>query len=323
MCIDILGVARIRPSGGEPIELPPARGAVLIRLLLAEAQEVPQQRLRQLLPNDGGEQAVQKHVSDLRAQLKRYGVQVPPMKRHAGTYHLPLDGIAVDAFQFRDGVAGLADPPAGDEIDALLKLWRGNPRAVHPNVPSRLWRNVFDARDRLLSVVAGSAATRLTPGQWWRFADLFPADEKVDQVTSLLAPEKDRTADPVPRLLIVEDRIGDDLRDRLAPYACTVITSSKCWFAFLATTGGKLDFAVALVDLHLNEESDDYGGLDVLAYLRDHVPRIPTVLLTAYTTPGIVDDMKEKYRIDLIVHKDPSGSVADVREAVSRLLRLR
>ncbi|MBT2234422.1 hypothetical protein [Nonomuraea sp. NEAU-A123] len=319
--IDILGKARMRSPANDVVEVSPAPAAVLVRLLLADGRPVPGELLRDVLTGGGSDQAVQTHMSYLRRQLRAWTVPIPGQERQTRTYQFLLDGVQVDAFLFRDAADQLGERPQPKEIDQLLELWRGDPRTVHPTVPERLWRSVFQARDRLLDAVGRLALSQPPPSGWSRFADLFPGDRKVAQTDQLLAADEPRSATAEQRLLIVEDRIGPYLCDRLAPYACTLIKSSRCWQRFLQTTSGALDFNAALVDLHLNDDNDDYGGLDVLAYLRDHAPHVPAALLTAYMKPGIVEDLKEEYRIALIVHKDPSGSLADVRSAVSRLLR--
>lgn len=316
--VDILGEARLRSPEGGVTGLTVTQASVLTRLLLAHGQPIHEQWLRDVLPRQGSNGAVEKHVSDIRRLLEPFGVLVPHKRPGLGQYRLPLDGIVVDALAFQEEVAGLIGQIVPEQADQLLAMWRGDPRVLYTRIPSRLWGEVFRARDQLVGAIMLAGGM---PKGWTRFADLFPEDPRVQRVTGMrLITHAPTEIAADERLLIVEDRIGEYLCSRLAPYDCQLVRSLGEWRGLLREKSGGLDFDAAIIDLHLNEENDDFGGLDVLEYLRDNT-KIPAALLTAHIMPGIVEDMKEEYRIALIIHKDPSGSVADIRNAVSRLLR--
>ena len=294
------------------------QASVLTRLLLAHGQPVYEQWLRDVLPRQGSNSAVEKHVSDVRRLLEPFGVSVPHKRPGLGQYQLPLNGIVVDAFAFQEKVAELIGQITPEQADRLLAMWRGDPRMLYRRIPSRLWSELFRARDQLVEAIT---LVGDMPTGWACFADLFPEDPRVQRISgTCLTTHAPTEIVANERLLIVEDRIGGYLCKRLAPYDCQLVRSLGEWRGLLRENSGVLDFDAAIVDLHLNEENDDFGGLDVLEYLRDHT-EIPTALMTAHIMPGIVEDMKKEYRIALIVHKNPSGSVADIRNAVSRLLR--
>jgi CheY-like chemotaxis protein len=317
--VDILGEIRLRSFVGEEAPLTPTQAAVLARLVLARGSVVHERLLRDLLPQQGGDSAVEKHVSGVRALLRPMGVTVPD--KRPGGYLVLVDGMVVDAYEFQGQLAELSGEYTAQRAAELLAMWRNDPRSLYPRLPAPAWREVFQARDELLAMIAREATV---PPGWARFAELFPDDPAVQDVAKLLrdAPAGAKTS-AAERLLIVEDRIGDRLCSRLTPYECLLVRSLAEWRRLLREKGRNLDFDAAIVDLHLTEHDDDCGGLDVLEYLRDNHPEIPAILLTAHIKPGIVEDMKEKYRIALIIHKDESGSIADIRNAVTRVLRQR
>jgi hypothetical protein len=261
---------RLRFADGTPDRTvtQPKVAALLVRLALARDMRVSSTELLQA-QRTPSKDALERAFSDLR----EYGVPVPHRGR-GPLYVLELSRNQVDALHFVDGVGALADTAPAEDIDPLLAMWRADPRDLHQGVPPGLWRPVSDALDRLVCAVEELRERTRELRHLLAFAQVFPTDGRLTAIGG--PPVRKR------RLLIVEDQIGDVFVDHLGDFDCVLVQSLKYFWGLVAA--GPLEFDCALVDQHLNDRMNDYGGKTVCEYLRDNTT-IPTIYMSVSKLP--------------------------------------
>lgn len=120
------------------------------------------------------------------------------------------------------------------------------------------------------------------------------------------------------RVLIVEDQIGTELADQLAPYKCTVVAN----YAAFRELSNVMDFDLALVDLHLSNDIADLSGEAVIRTLRARKVQYPIVLMTANPwTDHDITAYGNKHGVSVITKGPPgSGRVGAVIDKVQLLV---
>jgi hypothetical protein len=358
--IEILGPVRVLAPGRPPREISGVPGSVLARLALARGRPVPEHHFFELLRSDVQEhdkkekkKRVSDHVADVRAALAECGIAMPRQRRGGQSYELPVAGHSVDAEEFREQVEALrsAEPVDPVLLTRLFDMWRENPAGCF-DVDTYLWKPVRQARDDLIAFVREHLSRGAPEPEGWpeyvaKFDDLpaEPIPASVPTTAPAVAPVPatvpvPRNAHPPPcgepavplppgsgelpplrdrpRILLVEDSVGDFYVRRLERRFDTVLVKDqRKWKVLLES--GDLDFDAAVVDRHLTEANNDDDGFDVLQDLmRTNIPR---ALVTAYIADEIIEDLKAKYKIDVVYVKDPSGDrQPNIREIVAALL---
>lgn len=188
-------------------------------------------------------------------------------------YRLDPARYDIDAVRFRNGVGSLA-PDDLAQVDALLALWRRDPRQENPEVDSALWDPVYEDRQTLIGRLKRLTVTQRDQlAELPRFLRLYPRDGALDG----LRPVADTPARK--RLLIVEDQTGDQIKDLLEDegYECELAKGFGQWVELRdADVRGRFDGAI--VDLHLDGKGDAMGER-IVKYLCEKTD-IPAAVVT-------------------------------------------
>jgi hypothetical protein len=170
----------MRVGGGAPLVLTRALAKTVI-LLAARGGPV---RLGEFTKELAvGDNSVHQNIS----KLRKLDIPIAHTGRgDTGEYHLDPAGCLIDAQEFARG----AD---GQDIDAMLRLWRGPlpefPQFLRKGLDAPCWATVKAARSRIIQRISElSEADRLGLAELPRFAGLFPGDQEVDRIW-LSAPD--------------------------------------------------------------------------------------------------------------------------------------
>jgi CheY-like chemotaxis protein len=325
--VNILGDIRLTKPDGTPIPLEPAPALLLGRLLMGggrakayELKDALQANPRRRSQGPITPAQVQVAASAIRTTLRAHGIEMPDIDRREDVYTLPLEGFRVDAWDFEKGVDELDDPPDPAAVNELLTLWRGDP--AHASRHDHRWRGVLTARRRLIETAGRILRDGTELDAWLRFAEIFSGEPGVRSAL----PDPPAAPRRVKRLLIVEDKIGHELKERmLRDYDCTVIESFDGWLDLVERSRRDpelIRFDGALVDRHLKWIDEDNDGEDdgfrILEDLRDY--GIPSVLMTAYAPLHDQGYWLERYGLAGIYIKD-NNNAPRIRHTVRRLLR--
>ena len=170
----------MRVGGGAPLVLTRALAKTVI-LLAARGGPV---RLGEFTKELAvGDNSVHQNIS----KLRKLDIPIAHTGRgDTGEYHLDPAGCLIDAQEFARG----AD---GQDIDAMLRLWRGPlpefPQFLRKGLDAPCWATVKAARSRIIQRISElSEADRPGLAELPRFAGLFPGDQEVDRIR-LSAPD--------------------------------------------------------------------------------------------------------------------------------------
>jgi hypothetical protein len=258
---------------------------------------------------------LQRRVADLRQGT---GTLMPRMGK-AKRYLLdPAEVDAVDALDFVVGVGALAEAPDLAQLDRLMGLWRGNPLTEVKDRARRWWKPVIDARQTLVDVLGRLNSTqRALLTRLAGFAELFPDDIALQRVNG--GPSG------LPRLLVVEDQIMDELVRLLDDeFDLLPVTSYEGWREIC--DNGSLDTVQgALIDRHLDvtRPGDSVGTTKIAEYLRRNTS-IPAILMSVdvdHSTNKVLD-LCLKYRLLDVIRKHENGTLngAELIEAARSLV---
>jgi hypothetical protein len=260
--------------GAVPLHLSPVPAAVLITIALAGKSSV---------------EDIQRHIDQARGQRDSISTNSVYQQKNAiksagfevadetvgkfVRYYLDPARYDIDAVRFQNGAASLA-PDDLAQFDALLALWRRDPRQENPGVDPALWDPVYEARRTLIGRLERlTVSQRDQLAELPRFLRLYPRDGTLDG----LRPVTDTPARK--RLLIVEDQTGDQIKDLLedAGYECELAENFGRWRELRdADVRGRFDGAI--VDLHLNGDGDATGER-IVKYLCEKTD-IPAAVIT-------------------------------------------
>ncbi len=122
-----------------------------------------------------------------------------------------------------------------------------------------------------------------------------------------------------PLLLYVEDKQAFISIARAALPDYEVVSATTLGEAMDALVHGG-PFALVLVDPNLTDE-DDRAGLEVLEYLRDHLPDTPRIVVTGSRFPGaITTNLGARYGVsDILIKGD--YTLPDLRSTIDRAVR--
>ncbi|WP_431958861.1 hypothetical protein [Actinacidiphila sp. bgisy160] len=295
---------------------------MLLRLVFAKGRPIKAESLKGMLPRSREDNSVEQAVRQARAVLQRHGVTLP--KQNGGSYRLEQGTVRLDALEFPDQVEALPADPEAEQVSALLRLWRGDPRSLHA-LDKRHWSEAYRARDRLIGEVERLFHEGVEVDGWLDFAGNFPSDPEIMRVDAL-----DPARVPVRRrrLLIVEDNeiMGPELVRLFEEkgYEARLVTSTAGYHSEIRQN----TFDGALVDRHLTPDNDDSDGFLVLDDLR--VRGVPRVLLTAFLPPGNIKErikeLTEEYGLSGICFKDDPRQVRghfrrDTLRVVDQMIR--
>ncbi|SCE66034.1 hypothetical protein GA0070607_0073 [Micromonospora coriariae] len=242
-----------------------------------------------------------RRVTEVRKALNN---QVSPYKDDQCYRLKSTSRVTVDSWEFSDGVALLAaGAPDPAEADRLMGLWRGNPlpRRYSPAWP--VWRAVAEGHDRLVALLDGWERDRLAElTALRRYASLFPDDWKLQKLRGALSGK--------PQLLVVEDQVMDEIVLLLKDEFEIVQAASYRDFDALRESGALNTVRAALVDKHLESESDSYGTTKVATYLQRHT-EIPVTLMSVDVeySSNKQFEMCLKYRLSDVVRKHHNGGI--------------
>jgi len=232
-----------------------------------------------------GDRPVSDATGSLQQAMRRLrkmglGDRLPPERD--GQYRLDLPADQVDARSLRATAAALDSdtPPSDAELDAALALWRGDP-AADAGIHVSFVAQALAARDRL---------------------------------------QAERRRRNKPRVLILDDKVGEKIANLLGDYACTVLVTIEDFWP-LADRCDEL-FDAALVDLHLCDEDVGAEGLAVVDALRQR-SSVPTVLMSYRPQQGPVDGLIQRYNLyDFFVKggNSPKADFTRLRELVAEML---
>jgi hypothetical protein len=216
------------------------------------------------------------------SRLRQLGLGDRLPKKQGDRYRLDLGPDQVDARRLRATAKALdgTSPPSDAELDAALASWRGEP-AQDTDLAARFGEGARTARQRLLD-------------------------------------ERRRRARP--RILILDDKVGEKIANLLGDYACTVLTKIEEFWPY----ADRLDehFDAALVDLHLSEDDIGAEGLAAVDALRLH-SSVPTVLMTFRPQEGSLDQLMQRYNLFEFFVKSGNTASADfsqLRVLVAKML---
>lgn len=303
----ILGDLIVRRDGADVPGLTTTLAKTLV-LLAVQGGPLRKGALQGQLGNRTSDDSVYQNIKKLRKQGLPIGTSGP---RGDTAYYLDLTRCRVDAVDFVRGV------DAGQEIDGLLRRWRGAvPEGVLNSPP---WSAVKDARTRLIKRISElPEADQGALSGLARFADLFRDDQEVDRIR----PAGPRSR---PRLLVVEDSpdMMAEISGRLdARYRLTCLRSIDEWRDFRTKKRQELDLLQgALIDLSLTRLGNDKKGLEIVTYLRDNTG-IPVALVTANrmeSSEFLQAERMTHYRLVDIVNKH-SDDWYDALETTAGLL---
>jgi hypothetical protein len=138
------------------------------------------------------------------------------------------------------------------------------------------------------------------------WGQLHRARRKLDQRRAQLVPR---------RLLIVEDQVGDRLREVLGEYDCTVVRDLRGFWAVRPHLSSLFDGA--LVDLHLRPGYEDRDG-EIVVDAINNSSAIPAVVMT-FRLPGGFDvaAFQRRYNLVSVVTKKDDGPDTDFGGIVS------
>jgi hypothetical protein len=281
--VNVLGPVELIIDG-ERKALP--SGSVLTKLLallaLGPESGLPAARLSNLVwPERTGPDPENKLQQAMR-RLRQAGLgdRLPPQRD--GRYRLDLRADQIDARSLCATADALdGDSAPGDAaIEAALALWRGEP-AQDAGITARFGAAAYDARRRLMA---------------------------------------ERRKRARPRILILDDKVGDKIAQLLGDYSCTVLTGIEEFWP----VADQLDelFDAALVDLHLSEDDLGAEGLAAVDALRNR-SSVPTVLMTFKPQEGSLDGLMRRYNLFGFFVKSgntKSGDFTRLRELVADLL---
>ena len=274
--------------GTVPLDLSPVPAAVLITIALAGESSV---------------EDIQRHID--RARGQRNSMSTDSVHHHKNAiekagfevayetvgkfrrYRLDPARYDIDSVRFQNG-AGSLMPDDLAQVDALLALWRHDPRQENPEVDSALWDPVYEARQTLIGRLERlTVSQRDQLAELPRFLRLYPRDGTLDE----LRPVADTPARK--RLLIVEDQTGDQIKDLLedAGYKCELAENFGQWRE-LCKAGVRGRFDGAIVDLHLDGDGDAMGER-IIKYLCEETD-IPAAVITV--DPEEKNSVREKYK---------------------------
>ncbi len=215
-------------------------------------------------------------------RLRRAGLgdHLPPER--GGRYRLDLRTDQVDVRRLIATAAALdgESPPDDVELDEVLALWRGDPTA-DAGIAASYGNRARQARQRL---------------------------------------EAERRRRTRPRLLIVDDKVGDKIGSILGDYRCTVLTELEDFWPIADRCDDLFD--AALVDLHLSADDCGAEGLAVLDTLKQR-SSVPTVLMSYKPQEGQVEALIQRYNLFSFFVKGSnteSGNFTGLRDLVADLL---
>lgn len=224
------------------------------------------------------------------------------------SHKLLLERSDIDALTFID-LAKQTHPSLTD-IDRALGLFSDDPRSLYGQMPNWIWSELSGAVEEFLSHV--SALSDHERAQL----------NNLSNYLNVVAPRM-KTSAPIEkraRILIVEDDPGviETLRGILFDFDCAVATTASEAMSYAMDINQ--DLKGAIVDRHLSHSLDS-AGLTILAYLRDHRPDVPRVLLTSDHPEGPDLEIPRTYGLFEVVTKGGGGSSAPgIRDVVERML---
>jgi hypothetical protein len=301
-------------DGAANVSLPRRPADVLVALALAgESGRTKRWLRRQLWSDLDGDDpsVVTTAIADLRSL---YHVQIPRPGDNQ-PYVLGYPPAQIDSRRFIDGVEALPPGYAGSAaLDALLRLWRGNPWERDSQVPEACWSEVRAKLRQLLRRVSA-----LSTDQRAELSALPALQQRL--AGNELFDELDQQAKP--QVLIVDDQIGAEMADVLGgDYECEVIDSLGCWNRRVES-GQPFRHVCALVDLHLKRAMVDREGLKVVEDLK-RLSTMPIVLFSA-ELPPFVDhkNLERTYGVQMVMakHNQKLGDLLPVRNLVQELVR--
>jgi CheY-like chemotaxis protein len=300
----ILGELIVRNKGADVLGLSPALAETLT-LMAAYGRPMLARELRSAHSHSPAMDAFNQYISRLKNRFDIPIVSEGPRGRTR--YQLDPGKCRVDAMAFGHGVE------AGNDVDDLLRLWRGTPPEGVLNAPA-----VKEALDRLIKRIGDLAdVDQAALAELPRFAALFPDDRALDQFRRSGPHSK-------PRLLIVEDNaeMMEEIRGRLeTAYRLKCLASIEDWRKFRGDRAALGLIQGALIDLSLTPDGDDRRGLEIVRYLQDNT-EIPAALVTANRMESSEfrqAERMEEFRLVDIVSKQ-SANWYDALEATADLL---
>ncbi|GAA3435922.1 response regulator [Kutzneria kofuensis] len=310
--VRILGRPTIFRADGSSLELTPLHGSLLAALALAG----PRGRSKLWLMNHLWTTGTDPNALSQAALRLRKHAPVP--KPAAGApYVLDLPTSSIDALVFRDSVLSLSATEPTERFDELLQMWDSNPWEEYSRLPASCWRDIKEARDRLVTRVRGlTDPERASLSSWNGFCDIFHTE------AARWRGEPQRPVVKRKRVLIVDDLIAKSLEDVLrGEFECDLITSIGEWTRRLAA-GHPLDHDCALVDLHLDEGMVDGHGRLVLEDLRRLRPEMPTALMSAELPFEDLESLKRSLGVRNVIpkHNDQKGPMIPLRDLVRKLI---
>ena len=286
--------------GAVPLDLSPVPAAVLITIALANKSSV--EDIRNHIDQARGQRdsmspnSVHKHKSAIEKAGFKITCEAVGKFRW---YRLDPARYDIDAVRFQNGVDSLV-PDDLAQVDALLALWRHDPRQENPEVDSALWDPVYEARQTLIGQLERlTVSQRDQLAELPRFLRLYPRDGTLDG----LRPVADTPARK--RLLIVEDQTGDQIKNLLEDegYQCELAKDFGRWLELRdADVRGRFDGAI--VDLHLDGKGDAMGER-IVKYLCEKTD-IPAAVVTVNPERNTFREKRKwlaAYRIVELVEK--------------------
>jgi len=281
--VNVLGPVELIINGErKPLGSASVLAKVLALLALGPEAGLPAARLTGLVWKERTVQDPENSLQRAMTRLRQAGLGDRLPSERDGKYRLDLRADQVDARSLRATADALGGDslPSDAELDAALALWRGEP-AQDAGIAPSFGAAAQDARRRLI-------AERLKRAR--------------------------------PRILILDDKVGDKIAKLLGDYNCTVLTSIEDFWP----VADQLDelFDAALVDLHLSEDDVGAEGLAAVDALRNR-SSVPTVLMTFKPQEGSLDGLMRRYNLFGFFVKSgntPSGDFTRLRELVAELL---
>lgn len=120
------------------------------------------------------------------------------------------------------------------------------------------------------------------------------------------------------RILIVEDRVGEQLKQVLAPYKPHLITTVGEFWPLAPTLDENFD--LALIDLHLGGGYYDQSGLEIAEYIAANELRLPAIIMTMNAI-GDVAAIVDRLQLAAYVGKRGDDDKADFSEITAAVRR--
>lgn len=242
----------------------------------------------------------------------RKWINIPNKTRGSSTFTVTLARSDVDLTDFIDRVANL-ESLASSEVDELLGLWRGDPKAIHGFLGPAEFDPLVRARVSLINHISAWGRDELAKlRNLERFRGMFEEECGGLPATTAMAPAK--------RLLLVDD--DEDLTAMVSQLlgGYQIQTAHTVGVAMAAITDHTTRIDGALVDLHLTSRGMDSQGLQVLDALRVHRPAVPRILMTSAPPADALSHVQQEYGLYEILVKNSREAPVRTRRIVDEMM---